>query len=96
MQTYTLRHAAPPTKRNEAAQLYCPTLYIKADLARMNYDDPVNKAPDLLKEWEEANDHPAPLMTRIYGSMFLFHAGMMYGIRKERARRKRAGMEARP
>jgi len=80
---------------HEAQPMYCPALYIKADLAGVDYPEPINAAPDLLKEWEEANDHPSPILTRIYGSMFLFQAGMMYGIRKERARRKRAGMEAR-
>lgn len=80
---------------HETDPLYCPAVYIKADQAGVEYPDPINQAPDLLKAWEEANDHPVPALSRRYGSMFLFQAGMMYGIRKERARRKRAGMEAR-
>ena len=80
---------------HEPGTLYCPDMYIKADQAEGMYNYPITQAPDLLKAWEEANDHPVPALSRRYGSMFLFQAGMMYGIRKERARRKLAGMEAR-
>ncbi len=80
---------------HEPGTLHCPDMYIKADQAEVIYNDPITQAPALLKAWEDANDHPAPATPRHYGSMFLFRAGMMYGIRKERARRKRAGMEAR-
>ena len=77
---------------HEAEPMYCPDVYIKADLSIVDYPAPINEAPALLKAWEEANENTDPYMTRYFGSMFLFRAGMMYGIRKERARRKRAGM----
>lgn len=81
---------------HEAKLMYDPALYIKANLATNIFDEPTTEAPALLEAWKKANDYPDPCLSRVYGSMFLFQAGTMYGIRKERARRKRAGMEAKP